>query len=112
MPQFERMSSAIGPIIRDGAERGSHDATKAQRLALDLSRDLNQVGRELSLSLASGSGEYTTLVDGASRKAETLSSLLGTIGWKNPQAVQAAQAEITRLRRLLEPGVIEGLTEE
>jgi hypothetical protein len=106
-PQFERMAAAIGPIIRAGTERESYEAARASKVAQDLSNSLDSLTHDLSAALVGAGGDPAGIVQRAYDKADSLGVLINTLGWKDPQALEAAQREVGRLQRLLRWDAIE-----
>lgn len=106
-PQFDRMASAIGPIIREGTDRESYEAARASQVAQDLSGMLGKLADDLSISLVGGGGDPVSIATKAHDKADQLGGLIATLGWKDPDRLAAAQREVARLQRLLQWEAIE-----
>lgn len=102
LPQAGRVADAIGPIIDEGKERGSYEAVRAEKLALEVARQMSSLGPALSVALAGGGGDPVAIAGEAHGKVDSLAGLLRTLAWKSPERLAAAEREVERLKGLLQ----------
>lgn len=102
-PQHGEVAAAIGPIVRASRAKGNKfETTRAEQIAMELSRSLNALPRRLTDALVTPGGEPEQIVSGVQDQVASLASLIETMGWQDPGSLARARQEIGRLDRLLQ----------